>query len=46
MDTLLMQQLAHSEVSGIAAQRNEPAKTLRSRFVGYNRATEKVKTTQ
>ena len=43
---LLMQQLAHNEVAGIAEQGNELVKTLRSRSAGYNRAIEKTKVTQ
>ena len=40
---LLKQQLAHNEVSELAAQGNELVKTLRSRSSNYNRAVEKAK---
>ena len=40
---LLKQQLAHNEVSVLAAQGNELVKTLRSRSSNYNRAVEKAK---
>ena len=43
---LLMQQLAHNEVAGIAEQGNELVKILRSRSASYNRAVEKTKVTQ
>ena len=43
---LLMQQLAHNEVTGIAEQGNELVKILRSRSASYNRAVEKTKVTQ
>lgn len=42
---LLVQQLAHNEVSELAVQGNELVKTLRSRSSGYNRAVEKAKAT-
>ena len=40
---LLKQQLAHNEVSELAAQGNELVKALRSRTGSYNRAAEKEK---
>ena len=43
---LLMQQLAHNEVAGIAEQGNELVKILRSRSASYNRAVKKTKVTQ
>ena len=43
---LLMQQLAHNEVTGIAEQGNKLVKILRSRSASYNRAVEKTKVTQ
>lgn len=43
---LLKQQLAHNEISELAAQGNELVKALRSRTGSYNRAAEKVKTFQ
>lgn len=41
--SLLKQQLAHNEISELAARGNELVKELRSRTGSYNRAAEKVK---